>query len=157
MFCASFFTIITWLGSLYLLLPLLAIFSIVLLRAGKVREALWLGSSLLVTVIVAHVIKLIFRRPRPDSPDLLVPMPSDWSFPSAHTAQATAFFLVVTIVAVRLLPSAWAVICAIVCGLIIVCVGWSRVYLQVHYLSDVVAGCALAIILVAVVHALLPY
>lgn len=152
----SFFSTITWLGSLYFLLPSSAILSLLLLWAGKSREALLLAVSLTITVIAAHAIKLTLRRPRPDSPELLVPMPSDWSFPSAHTAQATAFFLTVTIIAARALPPTWAKICVVASTLIIFGVGWSRVYLQVHYLSDVVAGCVLAAIVVTAMDILLP-
>jgi undecaprenyl-diphosphatase len=157
MSCDSFFTTITWLGSLYFLLPSCAILALLLVREGKSHELLLLGLSLTATVIVTHVTKLIFRRPRPDSLDLLIPMPTDWSFPSAHTAQATAFFLAVTIIAVRSLPPVWAAACAAAGTFVIIGVGWSRVYLQVHYLSDVVAGCALAVILVLAVHKFLPY
>lgn len=157
MSCDSIFTTITWLGSLYLLLPFSAIFSLFLLWAGRSREILMLGLSLSVTVIVVHATKLIFRRPRPASLDLLIPMPTDWSFPSAHTAQATAVFLAVAIIAIRSLPSAWGWIFAVASTLVIVGVGWSRVYLQVHYLSDVIAGFVLAAIIVSAVHILLPY
>jgi len=113
--------------------------------------------SLTATVLTVHTVKLIIRRPRPDSPELLVQMPADWSFPSAHTAQATAFFLVVALVALRSLPLPTACITAAVSALVIVGVGWSRVYLQVHYLSDVLAGFLLAVLLVAAIHFLLPY
>jgi len=142
---------------LYFLLPSSAILALFLIWIGRSREALSLGLSLTVTVIATHVTKLIFRRPRPESLELLIPMPTDWSFPSAHTAQATAFFLAVTIIATRSLRPAWAGICAVASTLIIIGIGWSRIYLQVHYLSDVMAGCALAVILVIVVHILLPY
>lgn len=157
MFCDYFFTTITWLGSLYFLLPSLAIFSLFLYWADRSREILFLGLSLTVTVIAVHATKLIFRRPRPEALELLIPMPSDWSFPSAHTAQATAFFLTASIIATRLLPPVWAGTCIVASALIVIGVGWSRVYLQVHYLSDVAAGYALAVILVTAVHIFLPY
>lgn len=157
MFCDHFFTTITWLGSLYFLLPALAIFSFFLYWAGRSQEILLLSLSLTVTVIASHATKLIFRRPRPEALELLIPMPASWSLPSAHTAQATAFFLAASLIAARLLPPVWAGICILASALIVIGVGWSRVYLQVHYLSDVVAGCALAIILVTVVHIFLPY
>lgn len=156
MSCDSIFITITWLGSLYLLVPFSAIFSLFLLWAGRrPREILMLGLSLLVTVIVVHVAKLIFHRPRPDTLELLVPMPTDWSFPSAHAAQATAVFLSVAIIAIRSLPPVWGWIFAVASLLLIISIGWSRVYLQVHYLSDVVAGCVLAAIIVIAVHILL--
>lgn len=88
---------------------------------------------------------------------MLVPMPTDWSFPSAHTTQATAFFLTLTLIAIRLLPPFWAACIAILSLLLAVGVGYSRVYLQVHYLSDVIAGIILAILLVLLVQAILPH
>ena len=157
MSCDSFFTTITWLGSLYFLIPASVILALCLYMTGRPCEIILLGLSLSLTVLVAHAAKGIFRRPRPEALDLLVPMPSGWSFPSSHTAQATAFFLTVTIIAFRSLPPVWAGICTGVSTLFIIGVGWSRVYLQVHYLSDVVAGCALAILLVTAVNILLPF
>lgn len=157
MSCDSFFTAITWLGSLYFILPSSIALTLLLLRAGRIHDILLLVLSLSTTVIAVHAVKLIIRRPRPDASDLLVSMPADWSFPSAHTAQATAFFLVVSLIARRSLPPAAAAVIAAAAAPIILGVGWSRVYLQVHYLSDVVAGCILAIMLVAAIHYLLLY
>ena len=151
-----FFSAITWFGSLYVLLPCFAVLLFILLRTGKIFEALLLGLTLPATVLAVHTAKAIFRRPRPNVPEILIPMPTDWSFPSGHTAQATAFFLVVALIAVRLLPPLWAGILAAAGILIIIGVGWSRVYLQVHYLSDVVAGWVLAILVIAAMYALLP-
>ena len=88
-----FFTTITWLGSLYLLLPLSVLLCFLLLWAGKSGHAILIVVNVSATILSVHVAKLMFRRPRPSTTDLLVAMPSDWSFPSAHTAQATAFFM----------------------------------------------------------------
>lgn len=153
----SFFTTITWLGSLYFILPSSAALCLLLLRFDRTQEVLMLALSLTTTVLTVHAVKLIIRRPRPDSPDILVQMPADWSFPSAHTAQATAFFLVVTLIALRSLPLPTACLTAAASAFVIVGVGWSRVYLQVHYLSDVLAGFLLAVLLVAAIHFLLPH
>ncbi len=78
-------------------------------------------------------------------------MPSDWSFPSAHTAQATAFFLSVSLIAFQVLPPVWATIFAILSLLFVGIVGYSRIYLQVHYVSDVLAGMVLAALIVSAV------
>ena len=153
-----FFTAVTWLGSLYLLLPLSLVFVFLLLWIGKGEQALVLGLSLFMTIISVHAAKLIFRRPRPAVADfdLLVTMPADWSFPSAHTAQATAFFFAITLIAFRLLPLFWAATATLVSVLVIGSVAYSRIYLHVHYISDVVAGLILAVFLVAVVAFVLP-
>jgi len=152
----SFFTTTTWLGSLYLLLPLSVLLSLLLLWFGKSGQAVLISSSLLITIISVHVAKLIFRRPRPSTTELLVAMPSDWSFPSAHTAQATAFFLSVTLVAFQVLPPIWASLFALLSLLFIGIVGYSRIYLQVHYVSDVLAGMVLAALIVSAVRFIVP-
>lgn len=151
-----FFVTITWLGSLYILLPLSALLCMLLLWAGKYGQVVLISCSLVITIITVHAVKLMFRRPRPSSAELIVAMPSDWSFPSAHTAQATAFFLPVTLIAFQVLPPVWAAFVAILSLLIIGIVGYSRVYLQVHYLSDVLAGMFLATLIVSAVRFIIP-
>lgn len=152
-----FMTTISWLGSLYLLLPAAALLTGALALTGRWRDSvmLWLGLGL--TSIIVHLAKLLFRRPRPEAFDLLVAMPADWSFPSAHTAQAAAFFGFLAIIAGRELPSGWAGSVILACTLLVVGVGWSRVYLQVHYLSDVLAGGLVAVIVLAILQKFLPH
>jgi undecaprenyl-diphosphatase len=151
-----FFTTITWLGSLYLLLPISVILCFLLLWTGKSEHVIFIALNLSVTILSAHVAKLIFRRPRPLTTDLLVPMPSDWSFPSAHTAQATAFFMSLTLIALQTLPSAWANLFAISSLLLVGIVGYSRIYLQVHYVSDVLAGFFLAAFVFSLAYLIIP-
>lgn len=150
-----FFASVTWIGSLYVLSPLAMLLCILLLWHGKSGQAIFIASSLLATVVSVHAAKLLIRRPRPPATDVLVVMPSDWSFPSAHTAQAASFFLSCAVVMFQLFPPPWATFFSILNLLLIFCVGYSRVYLQVHYVSDVLAGFFLATILVAALHYIL--
>lgn len=152
----TFILTMTWLGSCYLLLPLSAFISLLLIWAGRSSQAVLLSLSLLITFVSVHAVKLMFRRPRPVITELLVPMPPDWSFPSAHTAQATAFFLALSLIAVRILPPFWASFIALLSLLTIGIVGYSRIYLQVHFISDVLAGMALAILVVTAVQTIIP-
>jgi undecaprenyl-diphosphatase len=147
-----FFTTITWLGSLYLLLPLSLLLCFVLLWTGKSGHVILIVLNMSVTILSVHVAKLMFRRPRPSTTDLLVTMPSDWSFPSAHTAQATAFFMSVALIAFQVLPPVWANLFALLSLLLVGIVGYSRIYLQVHYVSDVLAGMFLAAFIVPVIY-----
>jgi membrane-associated phospholipid phosphatase len=153
----SFFCTITWLGSLYLLLPISALISILLLWSGKIMQATLINFSLLITIFLVHVAKLIFCRPRPSTGEILVTMPSDWSFPSAHMAQGTAFFLSVTLIAYELLPPVWATRFAFVSLLLVGLIGYSRIYLRVHYVSDVLAGFFLAAFIVFAVRSALSF
>jgi hypothetical protein len=56
----------------------------------------------------------------------------------------------------RILPPLWATLTALFSLFIVIGVGYSRIYLQVHYLSDVLVGMGLAVLLVLGINALLP-
>ena len=63
-----------------------------------------------------------------------------WSFPSGHTSGAVVTYGILAYMLLRLTPRAWhSVILLSVIGLVFT-IGSSRIFLQVHYLSDVVAG-----------------
>lgn len=97
------------------------------------------GVSVIVAVAVAHIVvdlvmKPAFCRDRPFSVEdfeLLVPAPADWSFPSGHTAYAFA-----GATAVLIHDRRWGCV-AIVYAVLM---GVSRMYLCVHWPTDVIAG-----------------
>lgn len=87
------------------------------------------------------LLKLAFARPRPPLALRLVAA-GGYSFPSGHSMSAAAFYGALALIAtVELGRTRWAV--AALCVAVAVAVGVSRVYLCVHYPSDVVAGWAL--------------
>ena len=149
----SFFLFITWLGSLYVLIPASLMIWLWSKATGFSGGKLPL-LGLIATTIAVHLLKLLFRRPRPESTELLLPMPGDWSFPSAHSAQAAAFFLCLALVASRTLSPLASMLGIGLCLTLTLAVGWSRVYLRVHYPSDVVAGFILAVVMVTALHLL---
>lgn len=97
-------------------------------------------SAIIEVAIVNGCLKNLFARPRPFvvSEDVvpLVNILSQFSFPSGHTALAFAM----AIVFYRLLPKRYGVFAILLASL----VGFSRVYLGVHYSSDVVGGIVIA-------------
>ena len=115
-------------------------------------EAVWvLGTQL--SGIVTVLVKELVHRPRP-APDLVGVSVAlqDPSFPSGHTVQYTTlfgfvFFLVYTLAQ----PSARRTALLFLIALPVVTVGPSRLYLGQHWLSDVLGGYALALLL------LIPY
>ena len=139
----------TWFGSLMLLLPLTAALAWLLLRSRR-REAGFLLIALLGSSALGHVFKLWVARPRPDLFPAWLDMPGDWSFPSAHAMQVTAA-AVAWLLVTRHSRAIWAILL----GFAVLLVGLSRIYLQVHFPSDVVAGILAAALWVAGLHALL--
>ena len=99
--------------------------------------------SLVVTVVGAqllnNVLKDWFHRTRPAPIDALIPAQA-FSFPSGHAMVAAAFYLFVGYLAWRLLAGWLRIICMALLVLIALLIGVARLYLGVHYLTDVVAG-----------------
>jgi membrane-associated phospholipid phosphatase len=115
-------------------------------------EALWiLGSQF--STLVTMAIKALVHRPRP-SPELvgvLTPL-TDPSFPSGHVVQYTTLFGVTFfLVYVLLQRSTLRTLLLILPAVPIVLVGPSRLYLGQHWLSDVLGGYAVSVML------LIPY
>ena len=141
---------VTWLGSLKFLLPLTALGAWYLVRRGLRREATFIMLALLSASAIGHLVKLWVARPRPELFAAWLPMPEDWSYPSAHAMQITALALALFLV------STWRhVIWAATLGLVVAAVGLSRIYLQVHFPSDVIAGALASALWVGGLHALI--
>ena len=135
----------TWLGSLVVVLPLTALGCALLVRRRRPVDAVLLTTTTLGAVVFNALAKLAVARPRPEFVVPLIARPETYSFPSGHAAAASAFYLSATLLATegpgwtrgrRALALAGAMI-------IVSVVGLSRIYLGVHYLSDVAAGAAL--------------
>ena len=88
------------------------------------------------------VLKHLFQRARPTLEDPLLTL-STYSFPSGHTEAATVFYGLLACYLVRCVPR-WPARAAIMAGAcaMVMLVALSRMYLGVHYLSDVLAASA---------------
>ncbi|MDP1613973.1 MAG: phosphatase PAP2 family protein [Sulfuritalea sp.] len=130
---------LTWLGSLLVLLPLMLATAAVLRRRGHRREAWFVIAAPVGAAILTQLAKQLALRPRPELFPALVSVASPFSFPSAHAMQVTAVAVGLLLAIVPLAPRCrpWAIPVLLA---VVVLVGLSRLYLQVHYPSDVLAG-----------------
>lgn len=102
--------------------------------------------SLAGVALLSRLAKLWFARPRPDFFPIDHDIPMDASYPSAHTAQVVAFAMALGwIVKPENIGLSY---CLLIGGLVIgvFAVTLSRLYLQVHYPSDVLGGIVLAVL-----------
>lgn len=119
--------------------------TVVLLIPKKTRKiGLMSGAALLASLIINNnIIKNIVRRPRPfvtfTDLQILIPTPSEYSFPSGHTSSSFA----AAAVFYRHLPKKLGIPSVVLAGLI----GFSRLYIGVHYPTDVIAGVIMGILL----------
>lgn len=119
--------------------------TIVLLIPKKTRKAgIMSAVALLGSLIINNnIVKNIVQRPRPfvtfTDLQIIIPTPSEFSFPSGHTSSSFA----AAAVFYRHLPKKLGLPSVILAGLI----GFSRLYVGVHYPTDVIAGVLMGILL----------
>lgn len=119
---------------------LLAVSALALLVWKKHRaQAILLVSVLAGTGILNQVLKFIFKRQRPDF-HRLVDI-GGYSFPSGHTMMAFSFYTILAYIVWRNLRFAWSrvVVVSLATGMIVM-IALSRIYLGVHFPSDIVGG-----------------
>lgn len=139
-----FFSTVTWLGSLWILLPLYLIFAVSLSHRFDYFERV-VGVGFFGAVITAYAIKFMLERKRPHFFSTINELPLDPAFPSAHTTQIIAFSLLLWLVLYSG-PSFWNILLTLILVFVSVAVVLSRMYLQVHYPTDVAAGILIALI-----------
>jgi undecaprenyl-diphosphatase len=131
--------IVTALGYYWFVVPLLAVVFFLFYRRGWKLSAILLLVSTAGSILLTTVLKAVFERARPDLFDSGYHA-SFYSFPSGHATVAVGFYGMLTLIlAYRLRGKArWAV--AVSGILVVLLIGFSRLYLGVHYPTDVLAG-----------------
>lgn len=144
-----FFTAMTLIGTPVGLGVLLGIVVVLLALEKRWR---WLGYLIFTTGVgglLNLALKSFFARARPDLAEALRHA-SGYSFPSGHAMGSTITFLALNYVAFRVIPTWRGRAAAIAFGVsMIAAIASSRIYLGVHWISDIAAGIAAGVIWVA--------
>jgi undecaprenyl-diphosphatase len=130
-------TVSSFLGSTVWLACLTIVLAATLFFSGWRRVAFRALLIMAGAVVLNNVLKYTFQRPRP-SPFFGI-APESFSYPSGHAIYSTTFYLLAATILVKVKRPAhtYAFLSAMI---LVVLVSWSRIYLGVHYPSDVIAG-----------------
>lgn len=125
-----------------MILTSIAIILLILIKDRKIGILIWI--NLIISTLLNQILKHIVQRPRPI--EFRIIDESGYSFPSGHSMVSTAFYgfliyLIYKNVKNKYLRNSLMIILSI----LIILIGTSRIYLGVHYTSDVIAGFLISI------------
>lgn len=121
---------------------------VVVLIFAWFRHLQWFALKVLVisltTSLLNQALKRVFERPRPETAML---EQSGLSFPSGHAMIGGSFYGLLIYIVWRTVPNPyWRWLLTILLTMLLMLIGYSRVYLNVHYATDVLAGYSAGII-----------
>lgn len=147
------FLFVTSLGSTVMVTAVSAAIAGYLLHKKMVRQAMIMIIGVGGAGFITRSLKLLFERARPDLWTQIITETS-YSFPSGHAMGSSALaFCVVAI----LWRTKWRTVAIVISGIYVFIIGLSRLYLGVHYPSDILAAWLIALVWVATVVGLLHY
>ncbi len=136
----AFWSDVTVLGSGPIVTFLVLVVVAYLFLAEHPKTALVVLACIGLAAVSAYVLKGLFERPRPTELDALVSL-DNYSFPSGHSTMSAAVYPMLAAMIARVVEGKkLKFYCIFVGVLTMVLIGLSRVYLGVHYATDVVAG-----------------
>lgn len=133
--------LITGLGDFDTQLAAGVLLTLLLLLARRFQAALYISSCGLLTALANGGLKQLFARARPEV--LLTPLDT-FSLPSGHSSAAFACFLALGVLAGRGAPARTRLTWLLLASLPALAIALSRVYLGVHWPTDIIAGALLA-------------
>lgn len=131
--------VVTALGYYWVIVPLLAVAAHAFYRKGERVSAALLVLSTAGGIALTTVLKFVFGRPRPDLFDSGYAA-SSYAFPSGHATVAVGFYGMLAVLVAFRLSGGWRWMVVAFGSTLALLIGFSRLYLGVHYPTDVLAG-----------------
>jgi undecaprenyl-diphosphatase len=129
----------SFIGESVVWVPAAMLAGAVLWLTTRRKQAMALALAMLGGVVLDNVLKLAVHRIRPEA--FFGPVPPTYSFPSGHALFAACFYGALAAIFTREIGShAGRIAVWTAAILVMLCVGLSRIYLGVHYPTDVLAG-----------------
>jgi Membrane-associated phospholipid phosphatase len=143
----SFFVAFTELGGLIVVPIVTFALFVYLLIKKQYPKALLVSVGVGGAAAIAYILKSVFDRPRPDLWEWLI-VETQFSFPSGHAVASSALAFCVVILVWR---TKWRTLAIVLGGIYVLAIGVSRLYLGVHYPTDILGGWLLSTAWVALV------
>jgi membrane-associated phospholipid phosphatase len=138
--------LVTWLGSSFVIVPLgLAIGGYLWFQRHSRQPLVLLGAAFLGAAGLYDIVKPVVGRARPPAAFQVGGPDIGRAFPSGHATQSMSFYGMLAVVLIIWYAPRRGRLFAIGAALIILVVGASRLYLGVHWLTDVLGGYALGL------------
>lgn len=145
--------LVSWLGSVMWLIVLGVCVTVAFVLVKRWRDVALFIITMVGGIALNITLKLSFGRARPDT-FFETPQPSSYSFPSGHALLSLCFYGALAVIITHRLRSRTArLLIWTAAALLVVLIGFSRIYLGVHYPTDVLASYAVALSWVVVVFA----
>lgn len=139
----TFFKMVTKLGNVIPMIVLTLVICLILFYYKKKKESLFYGINILGVWFVNEILKQIFRRQRPQGIQLLSVV--DFSFPSGHAMVTMASIILLIYFVIKFIKNKEiAYLLSVLLFIYALLIGISRIYLGVHYFSDVIVGWIIA-------------
>jgi undecaprenyl-diphosphatase len=136
-----FFGTVTHLGDVATLTVLVIAVALLLVLRGRRWLALGWAAACAGNGVLNQSLKRLFERVRPVHEHGYA-LADGFSFPSGHTSGSVVVYGMLAYLAMRLLPARWHLPSVLAAAALAFTIGCSRVFLQVHWASDVLAGFA---------------
>ena len=118
---------------------LIGVLTVVLVVRRAARLALWAAITMAGAALLDNVIKTVADRARPHLANPVASAPGK-SFPSGHALESFVGVAIILIVVLPLMRPAWRSVTVAIAIVLLALIGFARVTLGVHYLSDVLGG-----------------